>query len=44
MPKKIKMETNVDLNDNDAYNQEAAPGSLREKANLVKKYNERNNK
>lgn len=42
--KKIKMETNVDLNDNAAYNQEAAPGSLREKANLVKKYNERNNK
>ena len=42
--KKIKMETNVDLKDNAAYNQEAAPGSLREKANLVKKYNERNNK
>lgn len=42
--KKIKMETNVDLKDNAAYNQEAAPGSLREKANLVKKYNERNNR
>ncbi len=42
--KNIKMETNVDLSDNESYNSEAAPGSLREKANLVKKYNERNNK
>ena len=42
--KNIKMESNVDLSDNDSYNVEAAPGSLREKANMVKKYNERNNK
>ena len=26
------------------YNKDAVPGSLREKANLVKKYNEQNNK
>ena len=42
--KNIKMESNVDLSNNESYNQEAAPGSLREKANLVKKFNEKNNK
>ena len=42
--KSIKMESNVDLSNDESYNTEAAPGSLREKANLVKKYNERNSK
>jgi YidC/Oxa1 family membrane protein insertase len=42
--KNIKMESTADLSDNASYNVEAKPGSLREKANLVKKYNEKNNK
>lgn len=41
--KNIKMQSSNEI-DEANYNKDAVPGSLREKANLVKKYNEQNNK